>query len=141
MAAWIAASPAGVAVASGPADDRVDLGRQIYGQYCAACHGAGGEGQPDWREPNAEGELPAPPHGPEGHTWRHSDEALYHMIAKGWRDPFNETDRLTMPAFEEVLAPKEIKAVVEYLKTLWTDEQRAFQAEESKGNPYPSMDD
>lgn len=50
------------------------------------------------------------------------------MIAKGWRDPFNRTQRLTMPAFGAILSDAEIAAVIAYLKTLWTDEQRAFQA-------------
>jgi mono/diheme cytochrome c family protein len=110
----------------------VEKGARIYQQYCASCHGAQGEGAPNWREPNALGELPAPPHGPEGHTWRHSDAMLYRMVSEGWRDPFNETEHLTMPAFEDVLAPREIKAVITYLKTLWTPEQRAFQEAETE---------
>ena len=116
---------------------RVEVGRAIYRQHCASCHGPQGEGTPDWREPNEQGELPPPPHGPEGHTWRHSDAALYRMISQGWRDPFNKTKRLTMPAFQDVLSPEEIRAVITYLKTLWTPEQRRFQWEESREKPFP----
>ncbi len=47
----------------------VRIGREVYLQYCASCHGRRGEGEPNWREPNARGELPAPPHDAEGHTW------------------------------------------------------------------------
>ena len=112
--------------------DQVQAGRRIYEEYCASCHGSEGEGAPDWQEPNEMGELPPPPHGPEGHTWRHADADLYGMISQGWRDPFNKTDRLTMPAFEDVLVPEEIRAVITYLKTLWTPEQRRFQWEESQ---------
>lgn len=119
------------------ADDLVVKGEAIYQQYCAACHGAKGEGKPGWEERDALGELPPPPHDPTGHTWKHSDAMLYRMIRDGWRDPFNKTKRLTMPAYKDVLSPTEIKAVVTYLKTLWTPEQREYQREESKGHPFP----
>ncbi len=118
--------------------EQIELGRKVYGQYCATCHGSRGEGAANWQEQNDQGELPPPPHGPEGHTWRHADAALYHTIAKGWRDPFNKTDRLTMPAFEEILTPDEIRAVSTYLKTLWTEEQRQFQWEQSEDRPFPN---
>jgi mono/diheme cytochrome c family protein len=108
----------------------------VYQQYCASCHGPKGEGGPNWKKPNDRGELPPPPHGPEGHTWRHSDAVLQRMISQGWRDPFNKTQRLTMPAFEQVLTPKKIKAVIAYLKTLWTAEQRQFQRQESRARSH-----
>lgn len=120
-----------------PDPEVVSLGREVYAKYCAACHGAVGEGQPSWQVPNAAGELPAPPHDSTGHTWKHSDAMLYRIVAQGWRDPFNKTDRLTMPAFGEVLSPAEIRAVIAYLRTLWTPEQRRFQWEESQDEPFP----
>lgn len=120
-----------------PDPDLVALGRQVYEQNCASCHGAQGEDVPDWQVPNAAGELPPPPHGSTGHTWKHSDAMLYQIISQGWRDPFNETERLTMPAFRGVLSPREIQAVVAYLRTLWTPEQRQFQWEESQDEPFP----
>jgi len=117
---------------------RITTGRLIYQQHCAACHGARAEGQPGWQKRDAQGELPPPPHGPKGHTWKHSDAMLYRIIRDGWRDPFNKTQRLTMPAFGQTLAPDEIQAVVAYLKTLWTPRQRRFQREESRNQPAPS---
>lgn len=107
-------------------------GRQIYDQYCAACHGGQGEGAADWKQPDEKGEMPPPPHDETGHTWRHSDAMLFKMIAEGWRHPFNKSDRLTMPAFGESLTDREIRAVIDYLKTLWTDEQREYQKTESQ---------
>lgn len=115
----------------------VALGREAYRAYCASCHGLEGEGVPDWQTPNEMGELPAPPHDSTGHTWKHSDAMLYRIASEGWRDPFNKTDRLTMPAFEDVLSPRQIVAVIAYLKTLWTAEQREFQWEESQDEPFP----
>ena len=124
--------------AGAPADtDEVRAGRRIYETQCASCHGVRGEGMANWQEPNAQGELPAPPHDPSGHTWKHADGMLYRMIRNGWRDPFNKTHHLTMPAFGQTLSPAEIRAVIEYLKTLWTPEQRRFQRDESARNPYP----
>lgn len=116
----------------------VKSGRAVYEQYCASCHGANAQGAPNWQERDQHGEIPAPPHDTEGHTWRHSDAELYHMVDKGWRDPFNKTERLTMPAFGEVLSPQQIRDVITYLKTLWTPEQRSFQSEESRDRPFPS---
>src|SRR5260370_42232354 len=117
--------------------ERVESGRGIYGQHCASCPGANGQGAPGWQERDEHGELPAPPHNTEGHTWRHSDAMLYEMVSKGWRDPFNKTKRLTMPAFSEALSPEQIRAVILYLKTLWTSAQRDFQSEESRNQPSP----
>lgn len=119
--------------------DRISSGRTIYQQHCASCHGANAEGAPNWQERDAQGELPAPPHNAEGHTWRHSNVDLYKMVSKGWRDPFNKSKRLTMPAFGEALAPEQIRAVIDYLKTLWTPEQRQFQSEETRDHPSPQQ--
>ena len=114
------------------------VGKQVYVLQCAACHGARGEGQPDWDEPDPSGEMPAPPHDRAGHTWKHGDAMLYRIVSEGWRDPYNKTARLTMPAFGQVLSPREIREVIAYLKTLWTPEQRSFQLEESQHAPFPS---
>lgn len=122
----------------GPSDPEVVLGRATYGQYCSSCHGAEGQGAPGWQVPDARGELPPPPHNAEGHTWTHADGALYEIVSSGWRDPFNRTDRLTMPAFGDRLSAQEIRAVISHLKTLWTAEQREFQAEASRDRPFPS---
>jgi hypothetical protein len=37
-----------------------------------------------------------------------------------------------------VLSREQIRAVIAYLKTLWTPEQRQFQLEESQGHSFPS---
>lgn len=132
------AAAAAQAVPSPLDANQVEAGRDVYEQFCASCHVANGEGAPNWRKPNAQGELPPPPHNSQGHTWRHSDAALYRMISNGWRDPFNKTSRLTMPSFAKILAPAEIGAVITYLKSLWTDDQRKYQWEESKTAPLPA---
>lgn len=117
---------------------QVKAGRAVYQQNCASCHGGNGKGAPNWQQPNDLGEMPPPPHGPAGHTWKHADGMLYQIIREGWRDPFNKTRRLTMPAFKETLSPQQTRAVITYLKTLWTPEQRRFQWEESQHHPFPT---
>jgi mono/diheme cytochrome c family protein len=137
----VASSAVVARAATGPPPldpDLVKNGHEIYRQYCASCHGANAQGAPNWQERDEHGELPAPPHNAQGHTWRHSDAELYMMVSKGWRDPFNRTERLTMPAFGDVLSPDQIRAVIAYLKTLWTPEEIQFQSEESRGHPFPS---
>lgn len=127
-----------LASASGDPDSssgQIREGRKIYEQHCAACHGWQGEGTADWKKPDEKGEMPPPPHDETGHTWRHSDAMLFEMIAEGWQHPFNKSDRLTMPAFKDILSDQEIKAVIEYLRTLWTEEQRGYQQDESQAVP------
>src|SRR5258705_9623841 len=138
LGAMIAMANHVATVRAGDEAPSLDPGRAIYQHHCASCHGADAQGVSHWQERDEHGELPAPPHNAEGHTWRHSDAELYQMVDKGWRDPFNKTKRLTMPAFGDVLSPEQIRAVITYLKTLWTAEQRQFQLEESQGHPYPS---
>jgi len=42
-----------------------------------------------------------------------------------------------MPAFGDALSAEQIRAVITYLKTLWTSEQRGYQSEESRNQPFP----
>ncbi|MEO8848993.1 MAG: cytochrome c [Casimicrobiaceae bacterium] len=116
----------------------VNAGRTLYQQSCASCHGTRGEGAKAWHQPDQSGELPAPPHDSYGHTWKHSDAMLYRVVQQGWRDAFNKTERLTMPAYEGHFSRTETIAVVTYLKTFWTTAQRQFQWEESRRQPFPA---
>ena len=113
----------------------VALGRQVYLQNCASCHGANAEGASNWMEPDARGNLPPPPHDDTGHTWRHSDAELAEIIRDGMRDIFNKTPELTMPPFEDRLSDAEITAVIAYFKSLWSEEHRRFQEEQNRRQP------
>jgi len=136
LAAGVAPARASDNTPVAPNSEQVASGRAIYQEYCASCHGANGEGAPAWRRRDANGELPPPPHDAQGHTWRHSDAMLARMIWQGWRDPFNKTERLTMPAFTGTIASQEVRSVIAYLKTLWTPEQQQFQREESQRQSF-----
>ena len=103
---------------------QVSLGKTVYDQNCAACHGVNGEGQPNWKTTNADGSLPAPPHDATGHTWHHADEQLLNIITNGEKDIFPQSQ---MPAFGSQLSSYEISAVLAYIKSWWGAEERGYQ--------------
>ncbi len=106
-----------------PLDPRkVAQGQELYNQYCAACHGINGEGQPDWKTPNEDGSFKPPPHDATGHTWHHADDLLIELVTKGSDFPQSQ-----MPTFGEQLSDEEVQAILEYLKSWWGPEERAFQ--------------
>jgi mono/diheme cytochrome c family protein len=111
------------------ADDPRQVARgAVYAARCAQCHGANLEGQPNWRERQANGRLPAPPHDAGGHTWHHPDEILFGMTKNGitpYAPAGYETD---MPAFAGVLTDDEIAAAIAFIKSRWPPDIRARQA-------------
>jgi hypothetical protein len=58
-------------------------GQLLYQQFCASCHGIDLEGQPDWQSPGADNIFPTPSHNETGHTWHHSDAALFTQPSEG----------------------------------------------------------
>jgi mono/diheme cytochrome c family protein len=105
-------------------------GAKVYAAHCAACHGANLQGQPNWRERDAAGRLPAPPHDATGHTWHHPDEVLFNITKLGVAKAANLKDYDTaMPAFDGVLSDAEIIAVLSWIKAQWPPEIRAQQDE------------
>lgn len=125
----------GAACGGGSATDAertVQRGRALYQQHCAVCHGSNAQGAATWQRPDDRGNLPAPPHDDSGHTWRHPDGQLREIILDGQRDPFNKTPDLTMPSFRDNLTDQEIDAVILYFKSLWSEEHRRFQQEETE---------
>jgi mono/diheme cytochrome c family protein len=116
---------------------QIQQGQQVYFANCATCHGAQGEGQPDWKVQKLDGTYPAPPHDSSGHTWHHGDGLLFRYGKYGGAALEIPAFESGMPAFEGKLSDEEIKAVILYLKTLWGQNEREFQAEVSKQDPFP----
>jgi mono/diheme cytochrome c family protein len=106
-----------------PAPMSLALGKTVYQQHCAACHGAKLEGQPDWQRRLPNGRFPAPPHDDTGHTWHHTDEVLFGITKRGLVPPYAppgyESD---MPAFSGKLSDDEIRAVLVYIAAHWSPE-------------------
>ena len=112
-----------------PDPQRLAMGKALYDQHCAACHGADLEGEPNWQQRRADGTLPAPPQDASGHTWHHPDQQLFDITKQGLA-PFAGADYKTnMKGFGEVLSDDEIWAVLDYIKSRWPEEIRARQAE------------
>ena len=102
------------------------LGRQVYMTHCAACHGTRLEGQPNWRQRDAQGRLPAPPHDASGHTWHHPDETLLRITKLGVAKAANLASyESSMPAYEGVLTDTEIVAALSWIKAQWPVSIRA----------------
>ena len=111
---------------------QVELGRQIYQQNCAACHGVQGEGQPNWQIKRPDGTYPAPPHDATGHTWDHTDGLLFRIVKNGGASLNIPNFKSGMPAFSQQLQDEEIRAVINHLKTFWEAEQRERQRQASQ---------
>jgi len=79
--------------------------------------------------------LPAPPHDATGHTWQHSDAALYDLTANGLANVAPPGYRSAMPAFAGTLDPGQIHAVIAYIKSRWPAGVRAYQAAQNPGGP------
>lgn len=118
FALWSASSLAGMT-------QEMD-GKVLYMEFCASCHGANLEGQPDWRQRLPNGRLPAPPHDETGHTWHHSDEQLFRIVKDGLAAlaPGYETD---MQAYAGVLDDAQIEAILDYIKGTWPERERDIQ--------------
>lgn len=102
----------------------VSRGKAVYDQYCAACHGANLEGQPEWRKRLPNGRLPAPPHDESGHTWHHADALLVDIVKNGLVPGRTAPDgyESDMPGFTNVLTDADVIAVLAYIKSKWPAE-------------------
>ena len=98
----------------------VGLGKSVYVENCASCHGMALEGQANWRQSDADGYLPAPPHDETGHTWHHPDSYLFLMTKYGIEEMIGEKYPNNMPAYEDKLTDDEIIAALSYIKSTWS---------------------
>lgn len=98
-------------------DAQVAQGKPLYQANCAACHGQNGEGAPNWRQPLPDGKLPAPPLNGTGHTWHHPLAILEQQILRGGAPVGG-----SMPAFQSQLDRDQVKTVIGYLQSKWSDD-------------------
>ena len=135
------------AAAPSPADpedaEQVAMGGAIYAEYCAACHGADLEGDPEWRVRDEDGGYKPPPHDDSGHTWHHSDKVLFDYTKLGGEKLFEEYPNIVsrMPGFGDMISDAEIWAVLAYIKSHWSPENRDAQSQASAFDPLPEGDD
>ncbi|WP_372611519.1 c-type cytochrome [Aquicoccus sp.] len=99
----------------------VARGEALYDDYCAACHGGDLEGEPNWRQPDEDGYLPAPPHDATGHTWHHPDEQLFMITKYGTAALVGDDYKTRMEGFADQLDDDEILAILAYIKSTWPE--------------------
>ena len=95
------------------------LGKNIYAQNCASCHGINLEGQKDWMSRLPNGMMPAPPHDVTGHTWHHPDNYLFLITKYGVEEILGEKYPNNMPAYKDILSDNQIIAALSYIKSTW----------------------
>ncbi len=136
----------------GPPDDNAEsssaaltgAGINVFTANCAECHGAAGQGHPDWQIQNADGTLNPPPLNGDGHTWHHSDGVLYRIVRDGGAIPSQPDFKSGMPPFGDKLTHDEIVDVLMYVKTLWDGKTTSgvfiaeLQAQRSVNDPFPA---
>lgn len=98
---------------------RTANGAQIYAEACASCHGAQLEGQDNWRDRNADGRLPAPPHDPSGHTWHHPDAVLVQIVTLGTEAIVGGSYQSDMGGYSDTLSHDQILDVLAFIKSTW----------------------
>ena len=105
------------------ANRNLENGFNNYQEYCASCHGVNLEGQANWRSPNQDGTLPAPPHDETGHTWHHETEMLFEYTKLGGQVTLEAVGVKNftsgMPAFGDVLTDEQIWEVLSYIRSTW----------------------
>lgn len=115
------------------ADQQTELakGRKLYGMHCASCHGVQLEGQPNWQQPKSDGTYPAPPHDDTGHTWHHSDRLLTTYTKLGGKEMLRRMGvadaKSGMPGFGELLNDDQILAVLDFIKSHWSERNQDHQ--------------
>ena len=107
----------------------VARGEVLYQLHCASCHGANLEGQPNWRERDEDGMLPAPPHDATGHTWHHSDGLLFDVTKYGSTAVIGSDYMSNMPGFSESLSDGDIWAILSFIKSTWPPDIQEIQSE------------
>ncbi|MFT7596805.1 MAG: mono/diheme cytochrome c family protein [Paracoccaceae bacterium] len=96
-----------------------DQGATLYADNCASCHGADLKGQANWRAPDADGFMPAPPHDETGHTWHHPDTQLIAITRAGTEALIGGNYQSRMIGFGDTLSDTQIRAVLAYIKSTW----------------------
>ena len=99
----------------------VNLGEIVYQNNCSSCHGLNLEGQKNWKERDADGYMPAPPHDQTGHTWHHNDQYLFNITKYGIEKSLQLNYPNNMPIYDDVLTDIEILASLSYIKSKWPE--------------------
>ena len=92
-------------------------GAELYAKNCQSCHG-----DQDGKKTTGG----ASPHNESGHTWHHPDAQLKDWITNG-KLGFGQ-----MPPFKDTLSQGDVNAILTFIKTWWTPQQRQSQTDISQ---------
>ncbi len=103
----------------------MNIGRAVYLEHCAYCHGANREGQ----GAEARNGLAAPALDQTGQAPKQSDRFLFEITKYGGQPFAKPGAKSQMPGYEFTLRDPQIWAALAFLKNRWPDPVRAAQAE------------
>lgn len=109
---------------------QVESGREHYGRFCAACHGAEAEATPDWKTPDRFGNYPPPPLNGSAHAWHHPLSVLDQVIRDGTGDLGGN-----MPPWGHALDAQERLALIAGFQAYWSDETYIWLERERASRP------
>lgn len=113
----------------------ISHGASIYAERCGLCHGSWLQGQPDWQSPGPDGLMPAPPHNSDGHTWHHDTATLVGITKHGLVPPWApKRYRSGMPGFVGRLSDEEIRAVLSFIASTWSEDAKSWQRQVERQN-------
>lgn len=105
-------------------DQQDELGKLVFLDSCASCHGKNGEGYTN--------ELNAPALNASEHAWHHPDQEICNWIVNG-KLGFGRQ----MPPLGNQLSDEEVQALIKFLHTLWEPNQLVTQQDLTARWPNP----
>ncbi len=110
----------------------IPMGKDLYQAHCANCHGTNLEGQPNWRSPDEDGVLPAPPHDRTGHTWHHDNVLLFEYTKFGGKKALELRGYPNfisgMQGFADTLSDVQIWSVLAFIQSTWPEKEQTIQS-------------
>lgn len=109
-------------------EEQLVLGKDIFLNNCASCHGTKAEKTVDWMKTLPDGSYPAPPLNDKAHAWHHPKWQLMQIITEGGA-PYDGK----MPAFKDTLTIEEKEAAISYFQSFWSDKIYKIWVDSRKG--------
>lgn len=117
-------------------DEQVKLGKELFRQNCAACHGQEAEATPNWKQTDANGNYPPPPLNGSAHAWHHDLNLLRRTVREGGAKLGGQ-----MPGFEGRLDAAQIDSVIAFFQSKWPDDIYQRWAGRFETSDLPSLND